>query len=85
MNETVSLSLEFVNWYVKYIYNVAAKMIVDMIKANITPVIITPVQHGKWIDYNEEYNYCCSICGNGFTDYRLSYCYDCGAKMDLED
>ena len=38
---------------------------------------------GKWVRcVAANYNWCCSVCGCGFTDYRLNYCYDCGAKME---
>ena len=38
---------------------------------------------GKWVRCETaNYNWCCSVCGCGFTDYRLNYCYDCGAKME---
>ena len=29
-----------------------------------------------------EYAWCCSECGHGYTDNKLTYCYDCGAKME---
>lgn len=36
----------------------------------------------KWIKCKTaNYNWCCSKCGYGYTDHKLSYCYDCGAKM----
>lgn len=38
---------------------------------------------GKWIRCETaDYNWCCSVCGCGFTDFRHNYCYDCGAKME---
>lgn len=42
-----------------------------------------PVKHGKWIPCKTaDYVFCCSACGYGYTDNRLSYCYDCGARME---
>ncbi len=39
--------------------------------------------NGHWERCNNaDYNYKCSVCGGGYTDYLLSYCYDCGTKMD---
>lgn len=43
------------------------------------------VKHGKWIEnQSSDHKWKCSCCNYGYTDYLLSYCYDCGAKMDLE-
>lgn len=40
-------------------------------------------KHGRWIKSEKsDYNWECSNCGYGLTDYRTTYCYDCGAKMD---
>ena len=64
------------------------------------PADVTPVVHGKWIDYSEKHekgmDLRCSICNKrasafvgGFDDfwdnYRPNFCSHCGAKMDLED
>lgn len=43
-----------------------------------------PVVHAHWIEDND-----CQICSNcgeehSWTEYRASYCEDCGAKMDGE-
>lgn len=44
-----------------------------------------PVKRGEWIQTDKApYVYECSECGYGFTDVKLSYCYDCGSKMDLK-
>lgn len=41
---------------------------------------------GKWIRNNDsDHAWKCSVCGCGYTDYRLSYCYDCGAEMKGEE
>ena len=38
---------------------------------------------GKWIRNNDsDHAWKCSVCGCGYTDYILTYCYDCGAKME---
>lgn len=43
-------------------------------------------KHGRWIKSEKsDYNWECSNCGYGLTDYRTTYCYDCGAKMDLDE
>lgn len=46
-----------------------------------------PVKHGHWIKSEKsDYEWECSACGYGLSDYRTTYCYDCGAKMDeVED
>ena len=42
-----------------------------------------PIKHGRWIKSKKsDYNWECSNCGYGLTDYRTTYCYDCGARMD---
>ena len=42
------------------------------------------VRHAHWVrtDKTDKFTWECSECGYGLTDYKLSYCYDCGAKMD---
>ena len=41
---------------------------------------------GKWIKNNDsDHAWKCSVCGCGYTDYRLNYCYDCGAEMEGEE
>lgn len=45
-----------------------------------------PVRHGKWIKSEKsDFEWECSECGYGLTDNKLTYCYDCGAKMDLDE
>lgn len=40
---------------------------------------------GKWIRNNDsDHAWKCSVCGCGYTDYRLNYCYDCGAEMEKD-
>jgi len=85
MEGTISLSFEFFYWYSKAVKEVAADMITQVLLSNATPIIIQPVTHGEWVECNGDYNWQCSQCGAGYTDYKLSYCYDCGAKMDAED
>ena len=43
-----------------------------------------PVRHGHWVhtDKTDHFSLECSVCGFGFTDTKLTYCYDCGALMD---
>lgn len=44
---------------------------------------VDPVKHGHWIKSEKsDYEWECSACGYGLSDYRTTYCYDCGAKMD---
>lgn len=52
---------------------------------------VAPVRHGRWA-LNKKYgDYECSECGQGdvkamdFTNLKMRYCPNCGAKMDLED
>lgn len=49
---------------------------------------VAPVQHGRWA-LNKKYgDYECSECGQGdvkamdFTNLKMRYCPNCGAKMD---
>lgn len=43
------------------------------------------VRHGKWVESEcSAFNWECSVCGHGLTEYQLPYCYDCGAKMDAK-
>lgn len=59
---------------------------------------VAPVQHGKWkpVKYNAHcscgksygtYHFLCSACNHiAYSQpYRLTYCPNCGAKMDKED
>ena len=49
----------------------------------VPPIEAEPVKHGRWIKSKKsDYNWECSNCGYGLTDYRTTYCYDCGARMD---
>ena len=44
---------------------------------------IEPIKHGRWIKSEKsDYHWECSNCGYGLTDYRTTYCYYCGARMD---
>lgn len=43
---------------------------------------MSEVKHGHWVMSDSDYEWECSSCGYGYTDYRTTYCYDCGAKMD---
>ena len=54
---------------------------------------VQPVEHGHWIvteyynpsEFGEEeaYTFKCSECGNAYhSTMGMSYCMDCGAKMD---
>lgn len=58
-------------------YGYAAEMIEEMPSAQ---------RKGKWIRNNDsDHAWKCSVCGCGYTDYRLNYCYDCGAWMKGEE
>lgn len=49
---------------------------------------VQEVKHGKWIPSKKQYGMViCSNCHRGFCcDWiHYKYCYECGAKMDLED
>ena len=44
------------------------------------------VRHGHWIKSEKsDYEWECSACGYGLSDYRTTYCYDCGAKMEVKE
>lgn len=43
-------------------------------------------KRGKWIRNNDsDHAWKCSVCGCGYTDCRLNYCYDCGAQMERSE
>lgn len=49
---------------------------------------VQEVKHAKWIPSKKQYGMViCSNCHRGFCcDWiHYKYCYECGAKMDLED
>lgn len=47
---------------------------------------VDPVKHGRWVKSEKsDYEWECSACGYGLSDYRTTYCYDCGAKMEVEE
>lgn len=48
--------------------------------------VVNPVKHGHWVptEQTSNFEWECSVCGNGFTNNKLNYCYDCGARMDEE-
>ena len=57
-----------------------------------TPTIeAEPVKHGRWIEFKNPVigrYFTCSICGkdeNHHTAVVGKYCWNCGAKMDLEE
>lgn len=55
---------------------------------------VEPVRHGRWLDYMCR-DWHCSECGEKISkvrnvdgycyDDKPNYCFNCGAKMDLED
>lgn len=41
---------------------------------------------GHWVEnHDSDHAWRCSECGCGYTDSKLSFCYDCGADMRGED
>lgn len=55
---------------------------INLVK-NIPIIEAEPIKHGRWIKSEKsDYHWECSNCGYGLTDYRTTYCYDCGARMD---
>lgn len=60
----------------------------------ILPADVEPVRHGRWLDYMCR-DWHCSECGEKISkvrnvdgycyDDKPNYCFNCGAKMDLED
>lgn len=71
---------------------ISAMEIVNVI-ANMPVADVEPVKHGHWIateyynpsEFGEEeaYTFKCSECGNAYhSAMGMSYCMDCGAKMD---
>lgn len=56
--------------------------------SNFPAADVAPVRHGRWA-LNKKYgDYECSECGQGdvkamdFTNLKMRYCPNCGAKMD---
>lgn len=54
---------------------------------NATAADVAPVRHGRWDENNR-----CTNCGGHapyyamtLACYRSPYCFECGAKMDLEE
>lgn len=60
----------------------------------VLPADVEPVRHGRWLDYMCR-DWHCSECGEKISkvrnvdgycyDDKPNYCFNCGAKMDLED
>ena len=54
---------------------------------------VVPVAHGRWSEelvcggMNEMWDYTCSVCGGVVHNpyHYMSYCPNCGAKMDGDD
>lgn len=65
--------------------NIAFRKCLDVIQF-FPKIDAEPVKHGHWIptEQTPDFEWECSVCGNGFTNNKLSYCYDCGARMDEE-
>ena len=41
---------------------------------------------GHWVEnHDSDHAWKCSECGCGYTDSKLSFCYDCGADMRGDD
>lgn len=61
---------------------------------SVFPADVEPVRHGRWLDYMCR-DWHCSECGEKISkvrnvdgycyDDKPNYCFNCGAKMDLED
>ena len=45
---------------------------------------ISPVRHGRWVEYQIPHIICCSNCdwATGIEEKNFQYCPNCGAKMD---
>ena len=46
---------------------------------------VEPVRHGHWLDRTQELGWPiaeCSVCGSHAGMFWMSYCPNCGAKMD---
>lgn len=51
---------------------------------------VAEVKHGKWEELASGYGYKCSVCGarekrSAVLNKTHTFCYKCGAKMDLEE
>ena len=58
---------------------------IDCENFNKTQLLVPQVQQqkkGHWVEnHDSDHAWKCSECGCGYTDSKLSYCYDCGADM----
>ena len=46
---------------------------------------IETMKKGHWVqNHDSDHAWKCSECGCGYTDNKLSFCYDCGADMRAE-
>ena len=70
---------------------------IEQIVSNLPAADVAPVRHGKWkpVKYNAcgscgksygTYHFLCSACNHiAYSQpYRLTYCHNCGARMDEE-
>ena len=50
------------------------------------PTVDAVQKKGHWVEnHDSDHAWKCSECGCGYTDSKLSFCYDCGADMRGED
>ena len=50
-----------------------------------TDALPSAQRKGHWVEnHDSDHAWKCSECGCGYTDCRLSFCYDCGADMREE-
>ena len=68
--------------------------VTEFVEDELPAADVEPVRHGRWLDYMCR-DWHCSECGEKISkvrnvdgycyDDKPNYCFNCGAKMDLED
>ena len=80
-------------WFMPYVHageSIDADIVISDIKG-MKAADVAPVRHGRWLDVQEkrlfgDHYFLCSNCKsrNG-TMIPFNYCFNCGARMDLEE
>ena len=77
--------IEKTELYAKSIYyGEIGKAVVPIKDIEEMPVVKMPHRiHAHWVECKTaDFHWRCSHCGYGYTDNKLTFCYDCGAEMD---
>jgi predicted amidophosphoribosyltransferase len=78
--ETAYIELSEYYHHTTFIQHLALSEALD----RVLPVVdAVPVRHGKWVE--EGRCLVCSCCGKAYTLAETNYCWQCGAKMEVDD